>query len=83
MKNRWIGPMGSMVTTAVVARSGSQRMVAMLAQHTPEDLNVLRQLLEAATIRPVVERTYPLDQVPEALRYVGAGHAQAKLVITV
>jgi NADPH:quinone reductase-like Zn-dependent oxidoreductase len=83
MKNRWIGPLGSMITTAVAARFGSQRVVAMLAKHRPEDLNVLRQLLESETIRPAIERTYPLDQVPEAIRYVGTGHAQAKVVIAV
>jgi len=43
----------------------------------------LRELLEEGTIRPVVERSYPLSEAADALRYLGEGHARGKLVITV
>ena len=43
----------------------------------------LRELLEEGTIRPVVERSYPLSEAADALRYLGEGHAPGKLVITV
>jgi NADPH:quinone reductase-like Zn-dependent oxidoreductase len=45
------------------------------------DLLVLTELVEAGKIKPTVERTYPLREVAEALRHVGAGHAQGQTVI--
>jgi NADPH:quinone reductase-like Zn-dependent oxidoreductase len=47
------------------------------------DLGVLRQLIEAGAVRPVVERTYRLDEAADALRYMGTGHVGGKLVVTV
>jgi NADPH:quinone reductase-like Zn-dependent oxidoreductase len=47
------------------------------------DLAVLKELIEAGKLRPVVGRTYRLDDTPEALRCVGEGHARGKVVITV
>jgi NADPH:quinone reductase-like Zn-dependent oxidoreductase len=46
-------------------------------------MEVLRELLESGKVRPVVERTYELDDTAEAMRYMGEGHVQSKLVITV
>ncbi len=43
----------------------------------------MTELLEAGKVVPVIDRRYPLSEVPEALRYFGEGHAQGKLVITV
>ena len=48
-----------------------------------EDLGALRDLLQAGKVKPVIDRTYPLNQVPEALRYLEAGHARGKVVIGV
>jgi NADPH:quinone reductase-like Zn-dependent oxidoreductase len=45
-------------------------------------LDALRQMIEAGDVTPVIERTYPLARVSEALAYVGAGHARAKVAIT-
>ena len=59
-------------------------MVApFLAKIKKEDLVVLQKLLEAGTVTPVIDRQYELSEAPEALRYLGAGHAQGKVVITV
>jgi NADPH:quinone reductase-like Zn-dependent oxidoreductase len=82
-KNRMFGPLGGFLTVAVAGRFGRQTMVPMLSKSTREDLDTLGDLLAAGAIKPVVERTYPLDQVAEALRHLGEGHAQGKLVITV
>jgi NADPH:quinone reductase-like Zn-dependent oxidoreductase len=82
-KNRLFGPLGGFAKVALVGRFGRQTMVALLSQSKPEDLAALRDLLAAGTMTASIERTYPLDEVPEALRYLGQGHAQAKLVITV
>jgi NADPH:quinone reductase-like Zn-dependent oxidoreductase len=81
--NRWIGPMSMFVTMPVASRLGSQRMVGMMTQNSVADLDLLRDLLEAGTVTPVVERRLSLLDVPEAVGYVGAGHAQGKLVIAV
>jgi NADPH:quinone reductase-like Zn-dependent oxidoreductase len=81
-KGRWIGPLGAMLTAVVAGRFASQRIVAFIAKNSAEDLDALRQLIEAGDVTPVIERTYPLAQVPEALAYLGAGHCQGKVVIT-
>jgi NADPH:quinone reductase-like Zn-dependent oxidoreductase len=54
-----------------------------LAKLTNEDLTFLADLMEAGKMKSVVERQYELTEAPEALRYLGQGHAQGKLVITV
>jgi NADPH:quinone reductase-like Zn-dependent oxidoreductase len=46
-------------------------------------LQVLRELIEAGKVTPVIDRSYPLSEVPEAIRYWGQGHARGKVVITV
>jgi NADPH:quinone reductase-like Zn-dependent oxidoreductase len=48
-----------------------------------EDLATLKELVEAGKVTPVIDRTYPLSEAPEAIGHVGAGHAQAKVAITV
>lgn len=57
-------------------------MGALIAKTDPEDLAFIGGLLEAGTIRPVIDRRYPLSQVAEALRYLEAGHAKGKVIIT-
>jgi NADPH:quinone reductase-like Zn-dependent oxidoreductase len=58
-------------------------MVWFLAQQTQADLGVLKELIEAGKVMPVIDRTYPLRQTPEAIRYLEAGRARGKVVITV
>jgi len=48
-----------------------------------EDLQYLKELIEAGKVTPVIDRTYPLREVPEAIRYLEEGHARGKVVITV
>jgi NADPH:quinone reductase-like Zn-dependent oxidoreductase len=47
------------------------------------DLAVLNELIEAGKVTPVIDRTYPLSETPEAFRYLNEGHARGKVVITV
>jgi NADPH:quinone reductase-like Zn-dependent oxidoreductase len=56
---------------------------ADLNKENQEDLLVLKELIESGKVTPVIDRTYPLAQVPEAIRYLEEGHAQGKVVITV
>ena len=47
------------------------------------DRQFLKELIEAGKVTPVIDRTYPLSETPEAFRYLDEGHAQGKVVITV
>jgi len=90
---RALGPGGIYVTTEVsptlllqagwVSLTGSQKMVSMLTRPNQEDLLVINELFEAGKVVPVIDRRYPLSEVPEAIRHIGAGHARGKVVITV
>ena len=55
----------------------------LLAKPNKKDLTFLKELLEAGKVVPVIDRRYPLREVPEALRYLEEGHAKGKVVITV
>ena len=61
----------------------SQKVVPLLAARSNDDLLVLKELLEAGEVTPVIDRTYPRSQVPEAICYLEEGHARGKVVITV
>ena len=72
-----------LLETAVLSRFGNQKMPFFLAKNSKEDLLVLKELIEAGKVKPVIDRTYPLNQTAEAIRYLETGHARAKVVITV
>jgi len=91
---RALVPQGIYVTTAAsptlllqqqwISMTGSQKMIPMaFSRPGKKDLQDLRELLEAGKIKPVIDRSYTLSEVPEALRYYGKGHARGKIVITV
>ena len=61
----------------------SQRLVPYLARIRHEDLVFLDELAEAGKLSPVIDRQYPLSEVPDAIRYVGTGQARGKVVIHV
>jgi NADPH:quinone reductase-like Zn-dependent oxidoreductase len=67
----------------LLSRIGSQRIASFLARVRHEDLVVLKELVEAGKLSPVIDRQYPLSEVPDALRYVGTGDARGKVVISV
>jgi len=58
-----------------------QRLRPFLTKETTEDLETLSELVEAGKLTPVIDRTYPLSDVPEAIAYVEEGHARGKVVI--
>ena len=65
------------------SRLGRRRMSMMMAKGGREDLIFLTKLIEAGTVTPVVDRTYPLREIADAMRYLELGHARGKVVITV
>jgi NADPH:quinone reductase-like Zn-dependent oxidoreductase len=79
----WIAPLTGVAKMLLLSLFASQRMVPMLAHQSRDDLVVLRELLEAGKITPVIDLTYPLSEVPEAIGYLEKGHARGKVVITV
>jgi len=81
--NRLVGPMAKIGRLWLASRLGAGRAVFFVTSYEDADLETLRELLAAGSITSVVERTYPLEQLADALEYMGEGHARAKLVVTV
>ena len=67
----------------LVSRFRRQKLVSYIAKHSNADLVALKELIEAGKVTPIIDRTFPLREVPEAVRYLGEGHPRAKVVITV
>ena len=66
-----------------ISMTGSKTMGGMMVKPNQNDLVFIKDLIEAGKVTPVIDRCYPLSEVAEAFRYIGAGHAQGKVVITV
>ena len=79
---RWIGPLIKPIKAVVLSWFVRQDMGMHLAELNREDLTVLRDLMQAGKVTPVIDRTYPLSEVPEAIRYLETGRARGKVVIT-
>ena len=80
---RWIGPLDRIIKAVVLSPFVSQRLGPFEAKQSKEDLQVLKELIESGKVSPVIDRTYPLSETAEAVRYLEAGHARGKVVITV
>jgi len=73
----------SMLLGPWMSMSGGKKMGNLSVKLNQKDLAIMKGLLEADKVRPVIDRRFPLSQVAEAVRYVEEGHAQGKVVITV
>ena len=80
---RWLGPATQVIKAIALSPFVSQRLVGVVGTPNSEDLHVLKGLIEAGLVRPVIDRTYPLCEVPAAIRYLEGRHARGKVVITV
>ena len=78
-----IGPMGLILKGQVMSRFVRHRLLVLTATPSTENLAALRELAEAGKLAPVIDRTYPLSEVPEAIGYLEVEHARAKVVISV
>jgi NADPH:quinone reductase-like Zn-dependent oxidoreductase len=77
-----IGLLASLITALVLSLFVSQKFVMLLAGLNKEDLTILRDLMQAGKVTPVIDRRYRLSEVPAAIRYLEEGHARGKVVIT-
>jgi NADPH:quinone reductase-like Zn-dependent oxidoreductase len=80
---RWIGPVDRIIKAAVLSPFVSQKLRPFLAKPDQDDLQFLKELIEAGKVKPVIDRTYSLGGAPAAIRYLEEGHARGKVVITV
>lgn len=76
-------PVLRVLKAALLSPFVSQRLLPFLSKRSKDDLIVLKELIEAGKVTPVIDRSYPLSEVPEAMRYLEARHARGKVVITV
>ena len=82
-RNRLLGPIGHIVRLRLASLRGSQKAVFFIAKTNRADMELLRGLIEAGQVKPVVDRRYELSQTADAFRYLGEGHARGKVVVTV
>jgi NADPH:quinone reductase-like Zn-dependent oxidoreductase len=82
-RGRWLGGFDRSLRAPVLSRFVSQRLRMLASKPRQEDLQTLRELIEAGKLTPVIGQTYPLGEVREAIRALEAGHTRGKLVITV
>jgi NADPH:quinone reductase-like Zn-dependent oxidoreductase len=66
-----------------IRRTTGKNIRLLVVQRNRQDLVAITELCEAGNVVPVIDRQYPLSEVPKALRYLGEGHAKGKVVITV
>jgi NADPH:quinone reductase-like Zn-dependent oxidoreductase len=81
--NRMLGPLGHAIRMWLGSLGSRRKAVFFVAKFNRDDMNVLAELLESGKVAPVVERSYPLSETPDAIRHVGEGHPQGKIVIAV
>jgi len=80
---RWLGGTDRQIRALVLSPFVGQKLGTFVSSENHEDMIILKELIESGKVTPVIDRTYPLSQVPEAIRYLEEGHAQGKVVITV
>jgi NADPH:quinone reductase-like Zn-dependent oxidoreductase len=80
---RWLGGTDRQLRALLLSRFVGQKLHTFVSRENREDMIVLKDLIEAGKITPVIDRTYPLSEAPEAIRYMREGKARGKVVITV
>ena len=79
--NNWFAGGGRVISAHVLNRFVSHRLRPFLVSPNLEDLIFLKELVESGKVTPVIDRTYPLGEAPEAIGHAGGGHARGKIVI--
>jgi 2-desacetyl-2-hydroxyethyl bacteriochlorophyllide A dehydrogenase len=80
---RWLGGTDRMLRVFLLSPFVRQNLRAFVAKSNKADLQLLKELIESGKVRPVIDRTFPLNEAPEALRYLEEGRARGKVIVTV
>ncbi len=75
--------LGYVLKAFVLSLFARRQGAPFIAMPNPEDLNALKELVESGAFKPVIDRTYPLSRIREAMGYLAEGHARGKVVISV
>ncbi|MBC6456390.1 NAD(P)-dependent alcohol dehydrogenase [Actinomadura sp. HBU206391] len=81
-EGRWVGGSGRTLKAVLLSPFVGQKLRGLLAAARKKDLQFLTEFIEAGKVTPVIDRTYPLSEAPEAIRYLEKGNARGKVVIT-
>jgi NADPH:quinone reductase-like Zn-dependent oxidoreductase len=81
--NRWIGPLSHVLKIRLASLRASQKVIFFIANLNKEDLTVMKELMETGKVTPFIDRQYPFRELPDAMSYLGMGHARGKIVVTV
>jgi NADPH:quinone reductase-like Zn-dependent oxidoreductase len=79
---RWLGGTDRQLRAMMLSPLVGQKLGTFVNKENHEDLLVLGELIESGKVTPIIDRTYPLSEVPEAIRYLEEGHARGKVVIS-
>ena len=79
---KWTG-VGRQLRAVALSPFVPQRLAMFVNKERHEDLDAVRQLIEAGQVTPIVDRTYPLAEVPDAMRHLEAGQARGKIAISI
>ena len=80
---RWLGGTDRQIRALMLSPFVSQKLATFVSSENHEDMIILEELIESGKVTPVIDRAYPLSEVPNAIRYLEEGHAKGKVVITV
>ena len=80
--NKVVGPLGHIIRVRLAALGAGQKVIFFTAKFKREDFLLLKEMFEKGQVKPVVEKAYPLENISDAMRHLGTGHAQGKIVVT-
>lgn len=80
---RWLGGFDRSLRAPLLSAFVGQQLGGFICSENHQDMLVLTRLIEAGKVTPVIDRSYPLDEVPKAIRHLAEGHARGKIVITI
>jgi NADPH:quinone reductase-like Zn-dependent oxidoreductase len=80
---RWFGPLGRLAKAMAISPFVSHDLRTFVATSNTDDLSYLNELAEAGQLTPVIDRTYPLAEMADAVRHFLHGHGQGKIVVTI
>ncbi|HYQ85531.1 MAG TPA: NAD(P)-dependent alcohol dehydrogenase [Rubrobacter sp.] len=80
---KWLGGTDRQIRAMMLSPFVGQKLGTFVNKENHEDMLVLKELIESGEVTPIIDRTYPLAEVPEAIRYLEEGHARGKVVISV